>query len=140
MQTTLIILGIIALSLIFLVNRFKKQLKFLDNVKGSHKINELTDQNFSHKIKEGTALVDFWASWCVPCKIMVPVLNELSEEMEGKVMIGKINIDEQKATAARFGVRSIPTLIIFRNGREIKRFTGVKTKDYLVNQLNNKFR
>jgi len=140
MQIIIIVLGVIALLVVFLVIRFKKQLKILNNVKESHKINELTDQNFSHKIKEGTALVDFWASWCVPCKMMVPVLNELSEELDGKVMIGKVNVDEQKATAAKFGVRSIPTMIIFRNGREIKRFTGVKTRDYLSNQLNNRFR
>lgn len=140
MQVILIVIGVIFSLVVFLIMLFRNQLKILNNTKESHKINELTDQNFNNKIKEGISLVDFWASWCAPCKMMVPVLNELSEEMDGKVMIGKINVEEQKATAAKFGVRSIPTMIIFRNGREIKRFTGVKTKDYLVDQLNNRFR
>ena len=140
MQITFIVLGILAILAGALILRGRKMMKSLKNIKESHKITEFTDQNFGHKIKEGTVLVDFWASWCVPCKMMVPVLNDLSEEMDGKVMIGKVNVDEQKATAAKFAVRSIPTMIIFRNGREIKRFTGVKTKDYLVNQLSNKYR
>jgi len=83
-------------------------------------------------------LVDFWAEWCMPCKMMIPVLNELAEEVDGSVSIAKLNVDEQKKTAAGFKVRSIPTMILFRNGKEIHRFVGVKTKDYLLKELDRR--
>ena len=138
MQTTFIILGVVFLFVAFLVYRTKQQMKQLKDVKDSDKVKILTDQNFSVKTKTGTVLVDFWASWCMPCKLMVPVLNELSEEMDGKVAIAKLNVDEAKATAAKFSVRSIPTLILFKNGKEIHRFVGVKSKDYLLKELDRR--
>ena len=110
-------------------------MKSLKDVKDSEKIKILTDQNFQNKIKTGTFLVDFWASWCMPCKMMAPVLNEVAEEAGDKVTIAKLNVDEQKATAARFSVRSIPTMILFQNGKEVKRIVGVKSKDYLLKEL-----
>ena len=118
-----------------LIVNTRKQMKNLKDVKDSEKIKILTDQNFQNKIKTGTFLVDFWAAWCMPCKMMVPVLNEVAEEAGEKVTIAKLNVDEQKATAARFSVRSIPTMILFRNGKEVKRIVGVKTKDYLLKEL-----
>jgi thioredoxin 1 len=138
MQITFIIVGVVFLIVAFLVYRTKQQMKQLKNVKDSEKVKILTDQNFSVKTKTGTVLVDFWASWCMPCKLMVPVLNELSEEMDGKVAIAKLNVDEAKATAAKFSVRSIPTLILFKNGKEIHRFVGVKSKDYLLKELDRR--
>lgn len=138
MQITFIILGVLILSVAFLVIRAKHHMKQFKDVKDSEKVKVLTDQNFSAKIKTGSVLVDFWASWCMPCKMMVPVLNELAEETNGKVTIAKLNVDDAKATASKFGVRSIPTLILFKNGREIHRFTGVKTKDYLLKELDRR--
>jgi len=135
MWITLIIAGALALMLGLLIMKTRKQMNSLKDVKDSESIIVLTDQNFQNRIKAGTVLVDFWASWCMPCKMMVPVLNEVAEATNGKVVIGKVNVDEQKATAARFGIRSIPTMILFRNGREVKRIVGVKTTDYLVKEL-----
>ena len=74
----------------------------------------------------------------MPCKLMVPVLNELAEQGDGKVTIAKLNVDESKATAAKFSVRSIPTMILFKNGREIHRFVGVKTREYLSKELDRR--
>jgi thioredoxin 1 len=138
MQITFIILGVLFLFVAFLVYRTKRQMKQLKDVKDSEKVKILTDQNFSIKTKTGTVLVDFWASWCMPCKLMVPVLNELAEETDGKVTIAKLNVDEAKVTASKFKVRSIPTLILFKNGKEIHRFVGVKSKDYLLKELDRR--
>jgi thioredoxin 1 len=138
MQITFIIIGVFFLFLAFLVYLTKRQMKRLKDVKDSEKVKILTDQNFSVKTKTGTVLVDFWASWCMPCKLMVPVLNELAEETDGKVTIAKLNVDEAKATAAKFSVRSIPTLILFKNGKEIHRCGGVKSKDYLSKELDRR--
>jgi thioredoxin 1 len=138
MQITFIILGILLLFVVFLVFRAKQQMKQIKDVKDSNKVKILSDQNFVAKTRTGTVLVDFWASWCMPCKLMVPVLNDLAEEIDGKVIIAKLNVDEARATASKFKVRSIPTLILLKNGKEVHRFTGVKTKDYLLKELDRR--
>jgi thioredoxin 1 len=138
MWITYVIAGALILLVGFLVLNARKHMKSLQNITDSEKIRILTDQNFQDKIKSGTVLVDFWASWCMPCKMMAPILNEVAEETNGKVTIGKVNVDEQKATAARFGIRSIPTMILFQNGKELKRITGVKTRDYLLKELDRR--
>jgi len=138
MQITLGILGALILVVVFLVFRAKHKMKQLKDIKDSEKVKILSDQNFTNRIKTGFVLVDFWASWCMPCKLMVPVLNELAEETEGKVMVAKLNVDESKTTASKFSVRSIPTLILFKNGKEIHRFVGVKSKDYLLKELDRR--
>ena len=138
MQITLGILGAFVLLIVFLVFRAKQKMKQIRDVKDSEKVKILSDQNFTNRIKTGFVLVDFWASWCMPCKLMVPVLNELAEETDGKVTIAKLNVDESKVTASKFSVRSIPTLILFKNGKEIHRFVGVKSKDYLLKELDRR--
>ena len=138
MLVTLIVVGAFILLLIFLIFRAKKQMSQLKDVNDSDKVKILTDQNFSAKTRSGTVLVDFWATWCMPCKMMVPVLNELAEETNGKVTIAKLDIDQAKAIASKFSVRSIPTMILFKNGKEIHRFVGVKTKDYLLKELDRR--
>ncbi len=138
MVITFIILGIIVLTLGVLIFRAMHKMKNLKDIQESEKILILTDQNFSDKIKSGVVLVDFWASWCMPCKLMVPVLNELAEEPDLKVTIAKVNVDEAKATASKFNIRSIPTIVLFKNGKEIHRFVGVKTKDYLLRELDRR--
>ena len=95
----------------------------------------LNDKNFSQYIKSGVTVVDFWADWCMPCKMMIPVLNQLAENKEHGAVIAKINIDENPQTAAKYSVRSIPTLLIFKNGREVKRIVGVKPVDNLLKQI-----
>ena len=138
MLTTIIIVGVLAVLIGLLFLNARNRMKSLKDVKDSGKIVILTDQNFQNKIKTGTVLVDFWAAWCMPCKLMVPVLNEVAEQAAANVTIAKVNVDEQKATAARFGIRSIPTMILFQNGKELKRIVGVKTRDYLLKELDRR--
>ena len=138
MLITFIVLGFLLVIFAVLVILAKRQFANIKDVKDSEKVRILTDQNFSARTKTGAVLVDFWASWCMPCKMMVPVLNELAEETSGKVTIAKLNVDEAKATAAKFGVRSIPTMILFKNGKEIHRFMGYKSKDYLLKELDRR--
>jgi len=104
-------------------------------VPSSEKIVNLNEANFEHQIKRGVTLVDFWATWCMPCKIMVPALNDVAEELDGKVKIAKVDVDKNQSLSAKFKVRSIPTLILFKDGKEINRFVGVKDKNYLLKQL-----
>lgn len=138
MLITFIILGVLGVLLAFLLFRAKRQMRQLKDVKSSEKVKILNDQNFNNQIKTGVVLVDFWAEWCMPCKLMVPVLNELAEETSKKITIAKLNVDESNKTASQFAVRSIPTMILFKNGKEIHRFVGVKTKDYLLKELDRR--
>jgi len=138
MLITLLIAVTLLVIMTFLILRAKKRMNQLKDVTDSQKVRILTDQNFTALTRNGVVLVDFWASWCMPCRLMVPVLNELAEETGEKVTIAKLNVDEAKATASRFSVRSIPTLILFKNGKEVHRFVGVKTKDYLLRELDRR--
>ncbi|MBU0489682.1 MAG: thioredoxin [Bacteroidetes bacterium] len=101
----------------------------------SDKIKNLTAQNFQQEIKSGTVLVDFWASWCMPCKMMAPVLNELAEELPENTSVAKLNVEHFQAVSAKYQVKGIPTMILFRNGKEVSRFVGVKSKDFLKKQM-----
>ena len=138
MWITIIVLAALVVLVGLLILNARQRMKSFKDVKESEKIKIFTDQNFQNKIKTGIVLVDFWAVWCMPCKMMVPVLNELAEETNGKVIIAKVNVDEQKATAAKFSIRSIPTMILFQNGKEVKRIVGVKTKDYLLKEFDRR--
>ena len=91
-------------------------------------------EEFSKTISEGPAIVDFWAVWCGPCKMLGPVIDQLAEELEEKIPVGKIDVDECREIAMEYGVMSIPTVIYFKNGAEIKRFTGVQTKAKLLEE------
>ena len=92
----------------------------------SENILTLTNSNFETEIKKpGTPiLVDFWAEWCGPCRMVAPVLEKLAEEYVGKLRIGKVNVDDESSLAGRYGIQSIPTLIVFRDGREAQRLSG----------------
>ena len=136
MQTTLIIIGIIAAILggLFLIARARmKNIPLVDDNKN---ILTLTDKNFQHQTKNKVVLVDFWASWCAPCRMMAPVLNEVADEVAGNSYVGKVNIEEYQSLAQKFQVRNIPTLILLKNGTEVNRFVGIKNKDYLLQQIN----
>jgi thioredoxin 1 len=90
-----------------------------------------TDQNFEAEVlkNEGSALVDFWAPWCAPCRIVGPIIEELAKEYEGKIKIGKVNVDENPKIAQDFSVMSIPTVIFFKNGKPGKTMIGAQSKD-----------
>jgi len=136
MQTTLIITGIIFLTIAALYLLARSKMKNIPVVADNDKILTLTDKNFQHQTKNKLVLVDFWASWCTPCRMMAPVLNEVADEMAGNSHVGKVNIEQFQSLAQKFQVRSIPTLILFKNGKEINRFVGIKSKDFLIKQIN----
>jgi len=90
---------------------------------------EVTDQNFDEFVqKHDKAVIDCWAAWCGPCKMVGPVVEELAKEYEGKVKIAQMDVDQNRQTPARFGIRNIPTLILFKGGEIAKRFVGVTSK------------
>lgn len=96
-----------------------------------------TDQSFETETSQGTVLVDFWAPWCGPCKMIAPVLEEISGELGDKLKIVKLDVDENPDTAAKFGVMSIPTLLVFKDGAKVDQFVGFQPKDALLAKLEN---
>ncbi|MDQ0215442.1 thioredoxin 1 [Oikeobacillus pervagus] len=97
---------------------------------------KVTDQTFASEIKDGLVLVDFWAPWCGPCKMIAPVLEELDGDLGDKVKIAKLDVDENSQTAGQFGVMSIPTLILFKNGEPVDKVIGFQPKEALADLVN----
>jgi thioredoxin 1 len=96
----------------------------------------VTDQNFEETLKKNKLVfVDFWAAWCGPCRALAPTIVELANEYSGKVLIGKLDVDENPATAERFQVFSIPTMIVFKDGKEAERLVGLCPKNRIVDAL-----
>ncbi|MBA4601690.1 thioredoxin [Thermoactinomyces mirandus] len=96
---------------------------------------EVTDQNFSKEVQSaeaGLVLVDFWAPWCGPCRMVAPELEKVSDEMGDKVTIAKLNVDNNPQTAGNFGVMSIPTLMLFKNGQAVSKIVGAQPKEQLI--------
>ncbi|MCM3601250.1 thioredoxin [Robertmurraya korlensis] len=98
---------------------------------------KITDDTFKNEISNGLVLVDFWAPWCGPCKMIAPVLEEINEEMGNQVKIAKLNVDDNQVTTAEFGVMSIPTLLLFKDGEVVEKVIGFQPKENLVEVITN---
>lgn len=96
---------------------------------------ELTEQNFEDTIKDGVVMVDFWAPWCGPCRMIAPVIDSLAEQYAGKAKICKVNTDEQQELAAKFGIRSIPTIFFYKNGEKVNEMIGASTEQDFKDKL-----
>ena len=97
----------------------------------------LNEKNFKSEVLDGTTpvLVDFWAQWCGPCRMIAPVLEEVAKELDGKLKIGKVNVDEASELAAQYNVMSIPSLLVFKNGKAVDQMVGAMSKDQLMAKL-----
>jgi thioredoxin 1 len=103
----------------------------------SENVTEITDANFTSEIEQGNglAMVDFWAAWCGPCRIIAPFVEELADEYAGRVTIGKLDVDSNQQTAAKFGVRSIPTILFFKDGKMVDQVVGAVPKAALDRKI-----
>ena len=129
----------IAVLFILLVWAFYKRYKSLKNydpANDSDKLVILTDANFKKTISKGVTLVDFWAAWCTPCKIQGPIVSDVAETLSEKANIAKLDVQTNQKTAQQLGIRNIPTIIIFKDGKVFQQFVGVKTKSVLVKAVN----
>lgn len=95
----------------------------------------LEDKNFNEKISKGVTLVDFYADWCGPCRMIAPIVEELAADFKGKATIAKVDIEKAQETTSNFQVTSIPTIILFKHGQEIKRIVGLRDKEALSNMI-----
>ena len=134
MSTTLIVLLLVVVVLIGLITFTHFRMKNVKPVENSKKIIVLGNKNFKLAVKKGILLVDFWAPWCGPCKMVAPILNEIAET-ESDIVVGKVNVDQNQDLAKKYKVRNIPTLVIFSNGAEVGRIVGVKTKKSILSEV-----
>ena len=98
---------------------------------------EITETNYDAEVTKASkpVLIDFWASWCGPCKMMSPIVDEIANDVGDKVLVGKVNVDEQENLASKFQIMSIPTLVIIKDGQIVKTFVGVQEKETILREL-----
>ena len=104
----------------------------------STSVHEFTDENFDSDVSQSDlpVLIDFWAAWCGPCKAIAPVIDEIAGEYEGKVKVGKVDVDQNQNTAMKYGVRSIPTLLVMKDGKVVNQIVGAVPKGNIADILN----
>ena len=121
------------------MEQLKKQYIYRGNSMEENSLNtpiQITDADIDENIeKYQTVVVDCWAPWCGPCRMVGPVIEDLAKEMQGKIVFGKLNVDENRATSAKYGIMSIPTLLVFKNGSLVDKLIGALPKDMLKQKL-----
>ena len=135
METTLIIISTLIVGFFVMRSIAMAKIKNTPLVADHKDVLTLTDQNFRQKTKGKVVLVDFWASWCAPCRIMAPVLNDVASELNGNSHVGKIDIQQYQNLANEFKIRNIPTMVLFKDGKEVNRFVGIKSKEFLLKEI-----
>ncbi len=133
-MTWYIIGGVVLLLIIYIAYGYTK-MKKVEDTPPSKKIRVLNNKNFKPVVRSGLVLVDFWAPWCAPCKMIAPVLNEIAEEQAGNITIAKVNVDQNKQISQKYNIRNIPTMILFENGKQKKRIMGVKPKKVILKEV-----
>lgn len=127
---------IFVLSIFLLGLRNYRRIKKAENVETATEIAVLNDGNFNRNISKGVVLVDFWADWCMPCKVIQPTLNELAIHYVDKgVTIAKVEVDKNRKVSTKYNIRTLPTLVLFKDGNEIERFQGIKSTRYLMKKI-----
>ena len=134
MSTTLIVIIAVVVVLIGLITVNYFRMKNAKPVANSKKIKVINNKNFKAATKRGVVLIDFWAPWCAPCKIIAPVLNEIADS-QNEFMVAKVNVDHNQQLAQKFKVRNIPTMLILKDGKEAGRIVGVKTKRAILKEV-----
>lgn len=136
MATIFWILGVVVMLFILLIVLNYYRMKKLEKKPQSKKLISLNKQNFNATVKSGLILIDFWAPWCAPCKMIAPILSDLAESESHRIKIAKVNVEYEKQLASKFNIRNIPTMVIMKNGVEVKRLVGMKTKKMILKEIN----
>ncbi len=132
-----IIIGVILAVVIFVIVRYRSFMAGIDTPE-SDKMVTFTDKNIMQQTKNGIVLIDFWAEWCQPCKIQGPIVNQLAEEnIDKHVKIGKFDVEKNPKAAGKLGIKNIPTIIIFKSGKEVQRLVGLKNKKALMTAIDS---
>ena len=134
MSTTLIVIAVVLAALVALIAVNYFRMKNAKPVANSKRIKVLNNKNFKAATKRGVVLLDFWAPWCGPCKIIEPTLNEIADS-QTDFMVAKVNVDHNQQLAQKFKVRNIPTMLILKDGKEAGRIVGVKTKRTIMKEV-----
>lgn len=135
MKIILIVIAAIVALLVVLIIYSRLKFKNMGHAAPHKTIMILSEKNFDQRLRGKLVLVDFWAEWCGPCKVMSPILNDVAAGSGDSFSVAKVDVDKNQSLAKKHHIRSIPTLVAFRNGKEVARYVGIKTKGFLIKEL-----